>query len=67
MVEGVTPTTGIGCFAECLKHSTKPEKQSAQALPSVTLGKQGSAISTSTKPSLASTFSQALGTNFTEC
>jgi hypothetical protein len=23
-------TTGIGCFAECLKHSTKPEKHSAK-------------------------------------
>jgi hypothetical protein len=45
----------------CLvSHSAKP-------LPSVTLGKEGSAHSTSAKPSLLSTFSRALGTDFTEC
>jgi hypothetical protein len=47
-------TTGNGRFAECPKHSAK-------ALPSVTLGKEGSANSASVKPSLTSTFSRALG------
>jgi hypothetical protein len=60
-------TTGIYGFAECLKHSTKPEKHSAKALSSVTLGKEGSAHSTSTKPSLPSTFSRALDKDFAEC
>jgi hypothetical protein len=60
-------TTGIGCFAEYLKHSAKPEKHSAQALPSVALGKKVSANSTSAKASLPSTFSRALGTDFVEC
>jgi hypothetical protein len=41
-------------LGEALKHSTK-------ALPSVTLGKEGSANSASTKTSLPSTFSRALG------
>jgi hypothetical protein len=60
-------TTGIGFFAECLKHSAKPEKHSTQALPSITLGKEGSAHSTLAKPSLPSTFSWALGTDVAEC
>jgi hypothetical protein len=34
---------------------------------SVALGKEGSANSTSAKPSLPSTFSRALGTDFAEC
>jgi hypothetical protein len=59
-------TTGIGCFAECLKHSANPEKHSAKALPSVALGKEGSTNSTSAKASLPSTFSRALGTDFAE-
>jgi hypothetical protein len=32
-------TTEISFFAEWLKHSSKPEKHSPQALPSVALGK----------------------------
>jgi hypothetical protein len=51
-------TTRIGCFVECLKHSAKPEKHSEKALPSVALGKEGSANTTSVKTSLSSTFSQ---------
>ena len=47
-------TTRIAAFAKCLKHSAK-------ALPSVALGKEGSAHSASAKPSLPSTFSRALG------
>jgi hypothetical protein len=54
-------TTGINSFAECRKHSAKPSKHSAKALPSVTLGKEGSANSASAKTSLPSTFSRALG------
>jgi hypothetical protein len=54
-------TSGIGCFAKCLKHSAKPEKHSAKYLPSVALGKEGSMNSTSIKASLPSTFSRALG------
>jgi hypothetical protein len=49
-------TNGIDLFADCLKHSAKPEKHSAQALSSVALGKEGSANSTSAKSSLSSTF-----------
>jgi hypothetical protein len=60
-------TTGIVFFTECLKHSAKPEKHSAQALPSVALDKEGSTHSTSAKPSLPSTFSRALGTDVAEC
>jgi hypothetical protein len=36
-------TTGIERFAECLKHSAKPEKHSTKTLPSVTLDKEFSA------------------------
>ena len=54
-------TTGINSFAECLKHSAKPSKHSAKALPSVTLGKEGSVNSASAKPSLPRAFSRALG------
>jgi hypothetical protein len=49
-------TTGIERFAECLKHSAKPEKHSANTLPSVTLGKESSTNSTSATTSLPSTF-----------
>jgi hypothetical protein len=38
-----------------------PESPSAKALPSVALGKEGSAYSASAKPSVPSTFSRALG------
>jgi hypothetical protein len=44
-----------------MKHSAKPEKHSAKALPSVALGKEGSTHNASAKPSLPSTFSRALG------
>jgi hypothetical protein len=57
----VAVTTGIAAFAECLKQSAKPQKHSAKALPSIALGKEGSAHSASAKPSLPSTFSRALG------
>jgi hypothetical protein len=60
-------TTGIGRFAECLKHSAKPDKHSATTLPSVTLGKESSANSTSATASLPSTFYQALDKDFAEC
>jgi hypothetical protein len=60
-------TTGIDRFAECLKHSAKPKRHSVQASPSVVLGKEGSANSTSAKPSLPNIFSRALGTDFAEC
>jgi hypothetical protein len=53
-------TTGFAGFAECPKHSAKPQKHSAQPLPSVALGKEGSAHSASAKPSLPSVFSRAL-------
>jgi hypothetical protein len=33
-------TTGIKRFAECLKHSAKPENHSTKTLPSVTLDKE---------------------------
>jgi hypothetical protein len=35
----VPDTTGHNSFAECLRHSAKPRKHSANTLPSVTLGK----------------------------
>jgi hypothetical protein len=47
-------TTGIGRFAECLKHSAK-------CLPSVTLDKESSAKSTSATVSLPSIFYRTLG------
>jgi hypothetical protein len=56
----ITNTYGINRFAECLKHSAKPKKHSAKALPSVTLDKEGLANSASAKPSLPSAFSRAL-------
>jgi hypothetical protein len=64
-----TPTnvTGIDHFVECLKHSVKPEKHSAKSLPSVTLGKESSANSTSTTASLPSTFYRALDKDFAKC
>jgi len=36
-------TMGYGRFAECQGHSTKPEKHSANSLPSVALGNQHTA------------------------
>ena len=55
-------TTGIDIFAECMKHSAKPEKHSAKAL-----GKEGSTNSILAKPSLPSTFFRVLDTDFAEC
>jgi hypothetical protein len=52
---GCLLTTGIRRFVECLKHSAK-------FLPSVTLGKESLANSTSATASLPSTFYRALGT-----
>jgi hypothetical protein len=60
-------TTGIDGFAECLKHSTKTLKHSANSLSSVALGKEGSTHSASANSSLSNTFSQALVKDFTEC
>jgi hypothetical protein len=54
-------------FAKCLKQSAKRGKHSAKALPSVTLGKEGSTNSTSATASLSSTFYRALGKDFAEC
>jgi hypothetical protein len=39
MMGSLVPTTGISFFAECLKHSAKPGKHSAKALPQIKLGK----------------------------
>jgi hypothetical protein len=62
-----TITTGIEHFAECLKHSAKPEKHSTKSLSTLTLGKEISANSTSATASLPSTFYRALGKVFAEC
>jgi hypothetical protein len=48
-------TTGINRFAECLKHSAKRSIHSAKALPSVTLGKEGSVNSASANDTCRST------------
>jgi hypothetical protein len=55
-------TTRNNFFAKCLKHSAKPRKHSTKALPSVTLGKEGSVHCTSTTTSLPSNFYRTLGT-----
>jgi hypothetical protein len=60
-------TTGINLFVEFLKHSAKPEKHSANALPSVTLDKESSANYTSATASFPSTFYRALDKIFAEC
>jgi hypothetical protein len=59
-------TTGNNLFVECLKHSTKPGKHSAKALPTVTLGKESSTNCTSVTTSLSSTFYRALDKVFVE-
>jgi hypothetical protein len=56
-----TSTTGISSFAVCLKHTAKAILHSANALPSVTLGKERSTNCTSATASLPSTFCRALG------
>jgi hypothetical protein len=60
-------TTGISFFAVCLRHTAKAILHSANALPSVTLGKERSANCTSATASLPSTFCRALGKDFAEC
>jgi hypothetical protein len=60
-------TTRNSCFAKCLKHSTKPKKHSANALLSLTLGKESSANCTSAMTSLLSTFYRALDKVFAKC
>jgi hypothetical protein len=59
-------TTGRSSFVECLRHSAKPRKHSANTLPSVTLSKERSANCTSATASLPSTFCRALGKDFAE-
>jgi hypothetical protein len=54
-------TTGHSSFADCLRHSAKHIKHSANTLPSVTLGKKRSANCTSATVSLPSTFCRVLG------
>jgi hypothetical protein len=51
-----TTTTRNNFFAKCLKHSAKPGKHAAKALPSVTLDKEGLVNCTSVTASLPSTF-----------
>jgi hypothetical protein len=53
-------TTGHSCLAKCLKHSAKPQKQSAKALPSVTLGKEVLVNCTLATTSLPSAFCRVL-------
>jgi hypothetical protein len=62
----VATTTGEAHFAECLRHSAKQQKRSANALPSVTLGKEETAKKGSAKASLPSVFYRALGKDFAE-
>jgi hypothetical protein len=62
-VQITSNTTGHNSFVECLRHSAKPRKHSANTLPSVTLGKERSANCTSATASLPSTFCRA----FAEC
>jgi hypothetical protein len=67
-VLGITLDDTIHRIHRALPELTSlPEKHSAQTLPSIVLGKEGSANSTSTKPSLPSTFFRALSTDFAEC
>jgi hypothetical protein len=60
-------TTGNDYFAECRKHSAKPKKHSAKALPSVALGKGDTAQEKMAKGTLPSAFCRALGKDFAEC
>ena len=60
-------TTGNRQFAECLRHSAKPEIHSVKALPSAALGKEQSAKNPSAKVSLPSAIYRALGKAFAEC
>jgi len=54
-------------FAVCHRHSAKPVKYSAKALPSVTLGKQHTTSTVSANSYLPSVFYRALGKWFAEC
>ena len=60
-------TTRNQQFAECLRHSAKPEIHSVKALPSAALGKEQSAKNPSAKVSLSSATYRALGKAFAEC
>jgi hypothetical protein len=60
-------TTGISSFAVCLRHTAKANLHSANALPSLTLGKERSVNCTSATTSLPSTICRALGKDFAEC
>ena len=60
-------TTGNRQFAECLRHSAKPEIHSVKALPSAALGKEQSSKNPSAKVSLPSATYRALGKAFAEC
>jgi hypothetical protein len=62
-----TYTTGFRSFAECLRHSAKPWKHSAKALPGVTPGKGHSVVIIPAKTSLPSAFYRALGKGFAQC
>ena len=56
-----SPTTGLGYFAECCRHSAKAGKYSATSLPSVALGEAHTAFHLPAKPALPSAASRALG------
>jgi hypothetical protein len=60
-------TTGFKRFAECLGHSAKRQKHSANALPSAALGKLDSAQAWPAKHALLSVKHWALGKAFAEC
>ena len=59
-------TTENSGFAVCHRHSAKPTKHSAKALPSVTLGKQHTTSTVPANVSLPSVFYRALGKYFAE-
>jgi hypothetical protein len=65
-VHEILTTTGNGYFAECQKHSAKVQKHSANALPSVALGKGHTEEKISAKGTLPSAFRQALGKAFAD-
>ena len=59
-------TTGIWKFAVCPRHTAKPKKHSAKALPSVKLDKRHSAYTESANVSFPSVFYRALGKDFVQ-
>ena len=62
-----TCTTRNMIFVVCPRHMAKPKKHSAKALPSVTLRKQHTAYTLTTKVYLLSVFCRALGKDVAEC